>query len=211
MSQIRLDRAGICADVHEHNCDVYVEANLHLSYIIPLLIEVFPGCKIIRIVRDGRVFVRSAYSKKRKTADGKYYSFMGSNDPRKRLEPKDLSDEQYCDRWDSMSRFERICWHWVTLDSLILQSIEGYAHAMSLKYEELFNPDNGFSILNQLLDFINMKNRIHLSDEELRCLLTRKKDSTTEYILPHWRDWPDELTRQFDGIAGNYMKRCGYE
>ena len=41
--------------------------------------------------------------------------------------------------------------------------------------------------------------------------LTRPAAKSSAYFLPHWADWPDDMTDEFWRICGDQMRRHGYE
>ena len=79
----------------------YGEVNSNLRYHVKAIIQTFPHAKILHIVRDGRDVVRSFMARKHYTNDGVKHHSMS---PRKA--------DPFYNEWNSLTRFEKICWFW---------------------------------------------------------------------------------------------------
>ncbi len=208
-----LRRCSICREVKKHGYDYYIESNSNLAYLVPVLWSVFPSAKVVHIVRDGRDCVRSWYGKKvvspgSKTKDG---LFLSETDRRRRLSAADLPDDQYHDAWRGMSRFERLCWYWRTKDSFIIDAISGDERAITVKFEDIFDSDEGFKGMWEIVRFLSLKDRLVVSPESLTDMMTHKANWTAEYRLPAWRSWPADKMNQFYRIAGEQLALYGYD
>ncbi|MDJ0848134.1 MAG: hypothetical protein QNK04_07145 [Myxococcota bacterium] len=188
----------------------YVEANLHLSSLVPALRRARPRAPIVRVVRDGRDYVRSAFSKTTRGRGGGTALFMTPEDHRDRLSATDLPGDAYAERWASLDRFERLAWHWSRLDALAADALAGDPLATTIRYEDLFDAGRGPETVRRLIGFLGLEPRLRVSDAELAELLLEKADATESYDLPHWTEWPDELTEKFHAVAGAHLSRCGY-
>jgi len=211
-SVLRRNRTAICRQVHRNRCDVYVESNNNLAYLIPVLRGCFPKYKLVHVVRDGRDVVRSWYSKTVRPpgGDGREVLFLSEQDHRRRLQAIDLQDDPYRDRWAAMTRFERLCWLWAKKDSIIQDAIAGDERAMSIHFEDIFDSTRGYPGLWKIIDFLGLRARMRVSRDELAERMTMRMNRTGHHRLPHWREWSPEQMRQFVAIAGDHMVRCGY-
>ena len=188
----------------------YVEANLHLSSLVPALRRARPRAPIVRVVRDGRDYVRSAFSKTTRSRDGGTALFMTPEDHRERLSALDLPGDPFHERWPELDRFERLAWHWSRLDALAADALAGDPLATTIRYEDLFDAERGPETLGRLIAFLGLAPRLRVRADELREQMREKADATGSYELPHWTRWPDELTRKFHAVAGEHLSRCGY-
>jgi hypothetical protein len=201
-------RKGILNHLNKNSLNIYVESNNNLSYLIPVLRSEFPNYKIIYIQRDGRDFVRSAYSKNTK---GKWVGevpFLSKKDPRNRLNPSFLKDDLYSNDWDNLSRFENICWNWSRKDSLIYNEVYNDSKTIILKFENLFVTKQP-SEWNRLIDFLDLRKNI-INENILSYMKANKSNQTKTFKLPEWKQWTEEQKRQFIKIAGEHMSNLGY-
>jgi hypothetical protein len=80
---------------------VYVETNNRLTYLAPVLAEVFPASRFIHVYRDPFAFVRSAM--RRRYFDGHNWDFA-------RVRPR--PDDPLAERWDTLPKLECCAWLW---------------------------------------------------------------------------------------------------
>lgn len=212
-SQLQAARTHICEQMHRAGCDYYVEANNNLAYLIPVIRKIFPDYRIIHIVRDGRECVRSSYSKT-VTQRGRRRSevlFMSEQDHRRRLQAIDLPDDPYHARWPHMDRFERMCWYWVKKDSVIRDALLNDERAITVRFDTIFDENKGYQGLWDIIEFLNLRERISLTESGFRQLLKTKENRTQKYLIPHWSEWTSRQKEQFREIAGEHMELYGYE
>lgn len=213
LASLRTARQQICRDLHSNGIQFYIEANNNLAYLIPVLRAHFKDCKVIHIVRDGRDFVRSSYSKTVTPVanNGKTALFMTPEDRRRRLQAIDLPHDPYRKRWSSITRFERLCWYWVKKDSLILDSIEGDSRAITVKFEDVFDGASGFPGMREIIEFLGLEANLSITQDDFMDLMKLKSNKTKRHLLPKWEDWSNEQIEQFTTIAGSHMQRHNYE
>lgn len=201
-----------CNLTHLNRCDHYVESNNFLSYMLPALKELFPQARFVHVTRSGPEFVRSIMSKQVGRSKGSEPAlFMSENDTDQRLRGTDFPDEDYADRWNSMSRFERICWYWMRHDRLLHDQLENYSNAMRVKFEDIIDAQRGFPGVWSTLEFLGLADRFSNENCDLRRIFSHKSNGSESYTIPHWNDWTPAQRQQFVEIAGAHMERCGYE
>lgn len=210
---IAYSRAYVARELKRNGIDYFIESNNNLGYVIPLLRRVYPDYRIVHIVRDGRAYVRSAYSRRapHKYIKGETALILTPEDIRERLRADKFPEDPYFSRWEGMSRFERLCWLWTKMDGMIQDAMKNEPRALVVKFEDIFDKDADYPGMHQIIDFLGLRDRIQLSPEELRGIMARPANESREFVLPHWRDWTPEQSGQFKSIAGAHMSRCGYE
>lgn len=211
-AELRDARLHICGQVRRSGCDHYIEANNNLAYLITPLRRLFPDARIIHLVRDGRDFVRSAYSKTARPGAGRGRPalVMSEEDHRRRLQASDLPDDPYRSRWPQMSRFERICWYWQRKDGIICEALRSDELALTVKFEDVFNQSSAYQGFWDMVNFLGLRTRLSVTVDRVHEVMGRKENATEEYLLPSWTDWSPEQARQFREIAGDYLESCGY-
>jgi len=213
LGDFRAARDRICREVHTAGCDYYIESNNNLGLIIPLIKGSFQERRIIHVVRDGRDFVRSAYSKTVPSASrpGAEALVLSDEDPRRRLQAPDFADDPYRSRWPRMSRFERLCWLWVKLDGMIYRAIADDPRAVTVKFEDIFDEGSGYKGLWDIFEFLGLRSRMTVAPDRVHELMSVKENQTQRHLIPRWPEWTAEQTEQFKRIAGEHMDTHGYE
>lgn len=205
-------RERICAKVHKKNCRIYVESNNHLSWLLPVVLKCFKNCRIIHVVRDGREYVRSQYSKKTWSSkkDGSMAFFMGDDDCRKRPCAQDFPDDAYNSQWDQMTRFEKTCWYWTKTNRVIYETIKDDDRAITIKFEDIFNSSRGSDAMFELIETLGMADMNRLTKDEIKTTMNCKSNATKDNLISGWQDWPEEQIESFRRIASEDMKLYGY-
>ncbi|MFX0075456.1 MAG: sulfotransferase, partial [Candidatus Hermodarchaeota archaeon] len=148
----------------------------------------FPDATIIHLIRDGRDVVRSMMARKTMTKD----------DPNtKHIYP--LEGDPWKSKWSSMSRFEKLCWYWKTENEYLSLNLKD-----AIRFEDLISNYNYFH--KNLLDPLNLE----ISEDLWRKEKESPKNVTTNYTLPHWKDWDTETLDSFNNICGEIMKDNNY-
>jgi hypothetical protein len=211
--RFRRGREYVCGQVHSSGCDWYIESNRNLVPLLPILRRSFENCKIVHVVRDGRDFVRSAFSKTVPSATrrGAKALVLSEEDPRDRLQAPDFPGDPYAERWTRMSRFERLCWLWVKLNTLIRDAIRDDPRATTVKFEELFRAEVAHKGLWDVIEFLGLQGRMLIPQKQVHELMAVKENLTEKYLIPAWTEWSPEQTRQFREIAGEAMAAFGYD
>lgn len=176
---------------------VYCESNQVLSLIIPALIEAFPECRFIWLVRNGLDQVTSGYRRdfyRYSPEDFEQYAHRPAVE-RDWLEARVRGDLSGCmseAEWASLDRFERCCWYWAYVNQTIendLKLVAADRHYF-VRLEEL---DIEFPSLLKWMG--------------LRVLLTPRvvqyNAGTREYF--HWTLWSEDQRRAFERQCGGMM------
>ena len=203
---IRARRLWIADSIRKNNKNIYIESNNRYFSLIPILWGNFPQAKIIHIVRDGRDVVRSTMNRDFYTpGDGIYFR------KKMRLQATDFSDDPYCNKWGSMTQFQKCCWHWVKKDGFIYQAIKGDSRAVTVKFRDIFNKESNYQGLWEIVNFMDIG--INREDFRKQCSLAmdKKINVSKREDFPHWRQWSGEQREQFMSIAGEYMELYGYD
>ncbi len=183
---------------------VYVEANNRLFSLIPVLLTNFKGCKIIHIVRDGRDVIRSEMNR-----------FENRRHPFPRLKATDFPADPYYEKWNDMSKFERVCWWWQKKDKIIYEAVKKRKNCVTIRFEDIFNEKSGYPGMKKIIDFINMDFDGHTELLNYNLILNsqtmnKKVNKPTDKNVPHWKHWDQNQIKQFKMIAGEHMKKYGY-
>ncbi len=184
----------------------YGEVNSYLRYEVDWLQRRFDP-QLIHLVRDGRDYVRSAFTRDIYTAGDRQIPIV----------PVDR--DPYAAKWSSMSRFEQLCWLWCHSNDFLADRV-----ANIVRFEDILS---NYGILKErILEPIGLqidetvwrhmvsspKNTSQQSRRRrfVRMLLLRRKPKDFLKPIPHWSKWSAWQTERFWDICGETMERLGY-
>jgi len=186
--------------------EIYGEVNSYLRYETDWLTRRF-SAPVIRIYRDGRDFVRSSYPRPVYTAQEGEAPVLPCN------------DDPYARRWNSMTRFERLCWYWNHTNSYLADHVPvggkmeralteyDYFHERILEPLGLEVPKESWS---SLVSQPRNTSSQYTREQFVRRLLLGTRRAASPGSIPHWSKWDDEMTKRFWSICGDTMTRLGY-
>ncbi|PWB71729.1 MAG: hypothetical protein C3F07_13290 [Anaerolineales bacterium] len=186
---------------------VYVESNIGYYGLSDIASSVFQNQRIIYIVRDGRDWVRSSMNW------GEIYGKRGLRKIFSHIWPiaKDLPDDPLAEKWDTLSRFEKLCWVWARLNEFALNALDQNPNARMFKFEEIFSGEERYQYLDGLLRFTAALPSINTMElgRTTGWLERRIHQSSAEF--PGWEDWSYQQKSQFKDTCGTLMERLGYD
>ena len=201
-----IQRLHICRRLNKDNIRFYIESNSYLSSLIPVINEFYDNVKFVYVIRNGKDYVRSFYSKRPSNKD--YYA-LSDESPRQSFNSNDFPDDRFFGQWEKMSRFQRVCWNWVKRNQMIEGFLTNDISWKKVRFEDMFN--NGYSGIWEIIDFIDLRNHIKIDNDKLDKVLAKASNINRKYLLPKkYEDWPDDKKENFEDICGEYMKRSGY-
>ncbi len=186
---------------------LHLETNSYLRYETAWL-QSNLNATCIRLVRDGRQFVRSAYVRS-------VYTPHDFQQPI--VVPQD--GDPYASKWGSMDRFEKICWYWQHTNNMLAQDVpNGIQMEMLLTDYEAFH--------RVILAPLNLR----IAEPVWRDEVSRPANTQARYRfrtavrglvgrsaryrgptpLPSWEEWSDLQRDSFRRICGPTMEQLGY-
>ena len=184
---------------------IYGEVNSYLRYESRWLRKTFSPA-ILHLVRDGRDFVRSAYTRTVYTPWEEHLPIV----------PKD--DDPYAAHWSHMDRFEKLCWYWRHTNEMLQRDIadhvrledvlESYEHARNQLIEPL-GLEIPFETWRSAVERPKNTSKQNIRAQKLRNFLLRRHRPRFQ-PLPHWSRWDSEKKRRFWEICGDVMQSLGY-
>lgn len=174
--------------IKDQEFEIYGEVNSNLRYHVHALSDYFPDVTLIHNVRDGRDVVRSVMSRDHYTGDG-----IGHHSLKPQKE--DLLYEQ----WDRLSRFEKICWLWKDA----VKKTEKYCQH-TIHFEKWTKDYHYFkkSVLQSTGTYI--------PEEQWEEAMSIPNNQSSQYVIPHWKEWEEDKVRAFKNICGKELRKYGY-
>jgi len=188
----------------------FCEIAYYFAPFLKALYKIFPGSKLVIVVRDGRHFVWSAYSAE--IPDRMPIGYVDEREFNKhetavaagRLRPQE--NTKTFERWKSYTPFQKNCWLWAETNQIIIEGIKSLPKEMLkiFRFENLFDSPGA---IKSLLDFLGIEG---IEDADIHEVLARKMNARKKRAIKHPDEWNRELTEQFDMIAGPMMEILGY-
>ena len=94
------------------------------------------------------------------------------------------------------------------MDRAIREAVADDPLAATLRFEDVFSEEAGG--IWKVVDFLKLRPRLAMPEEEFLGLLGRKANVTKKYELPAWEGWTPGQKEQFASIAGSHMELHGY-
>ncbi len=203
-------RKDVRKTINKSNAVNYIESNLELSFLIPVLKDYFKNFKVIHVVRNPKDVVRSYYSRE---AYGKWVGwvpFMSDKDPRDRLNAGIFPEDPYSSQWQNIDRFEKICWYWNKYNELIERNIENDVSYIRVSFEDLFKRKD-VSEWNRMIEFMELQPYKEKNLDVVEYMLEQKSNDVKKFKIGKYQDWSDDQKKILEEICGERMKNYGYQ
>jgi hypothetical protein len=211
----RIDRkqalAGLTAQrssfIHKMPGSVYVEANIGYYGLLDITPHIFREHRAVYLIRDGRDWVRSHMN---------WGEFYGKQGLRKLIShnwpvASDLPNDFYADKWNQLSRFERLCWAWTRLNEYALGALPNNPQVRLFQFEKTFSGENRYQVLDELVTFTASQPSINpKSIGSTKGWLERRVHQSSEGF-PSWENWTSAQKSHFTSTCGPLMEKLGYE
>lgn len=199
--------------IHYSRKKFFSDSSNKLSWLIDPLYTLYPQAKFVYLVRDGRKVVSSFFNKLGdEIYDDTSVSIMRQwlNRPDQHPVPPPekkywwnipRSGQPFAEAFASFNQVQRIAYHWVEVNRVILESLAPIpaAQQIMVKLEDLVaSPE----IVRQLLDFLEIEGY----EQQFVAMLKRPHNVN----IPQNFYLTREQTEQFMEIAWEMMARLGY-
>jgi hypothetical protein len=208
IKDLRLNRVSVLPKLKERQAKIYVESNPFFALLIPELRTAFPRCRFLWIVRNPKSYVVSAYNKS-PVGDNKMF-FYAENDHRSRITALDFPDDPRRNDWPGFDRFQKICWYWNKCNEILGRDFGNRDDFLLVKFEDLFNRENGFQDIFKMLEFFQISGVERISREPFDLLMKRSTNSAKRLLLQGPDSWTAEQKMDFDILTQSMREKLGY-
>jgi hypothetical protein len=182
-------RLAVMLDLHQGiDRKTFVDSsNLYIHFLDAIhLLD--PSVKFVLAVRDGKDFVRSAYS--RRWHEQKIFGTV----PQK--------GDTFYECWPCLTPLQRNAWIWVSRNKKALRGLENIpaGQKLTVKIEDLRK--------EEALDGLAAFTGLPLREKELA---EKGCNANPSFDLPPKEQWTREMNEEFEEIAGELMRFFGYE
>ncbi len=212
--KIIADRRGDMPSLRkQRGVRLYGDVAYNYAPFVASLADLFPAAYIIHIFRDGRDFVRSAYTAE--IPDPTPVGWLDPNRPISKLERyialgrlRPCEDDPLAADWNRMTPVARNAWLWAETNRIILDGLERWPSdkIIQIRFEDFFK-DPKISYL-QLRQRMGLTKQFHSS--QIDHLLSRNINARLQTVLPRWSEWKKDVNEDFNRYAGDMMYRLGY-
>ncbi len=203
MRNIKEINARVDSLYKENTC---VYSSGHVYGLLGLLDEVYPDSRFVFIIRDPRDWIGSALNKAEYTLYGPLEIFI----KKLSLQPSCIQNDPYIKEWNKLSKFEKYCWFYSTLNNLVLNEMSEKDNFRTFRYEDIFLNDDKVEEFEKMLQFATDFDSGQLQYKNAPDLLNKKVDSKQEKARANWESWSDEQAKILQKHCGFLMHEFGY-
>lgn len=185
----------------ESGASHFVDSNNHLYAIARLAPELYPGLRVVHVVRDPRTYVRSHLNWARhrpKSFVANYLLPFWQPSPF-------MMGEMPWHRSIGFTKFEHFCWIWEFKNRLMEGIAQGPVPYHRARFEDLLGPASAETHINRLLEFMRLPPL-----RGLPSLAAGAMNSTEIRTFPAWPEWSDEQCLRLELLCGDRMRGYGY-
>lgn len=186
--------------------DLIIESNGQWFGVLPALPRIFRYYRVVGIIRDARTWLASTMNFGRVHGPKDWVTRLGF----RRLDPQLVGDRQYMERWSGMTTFERVCWTWRGINTVLDETIAADANGRMYRYEDLFLNSASGARIEDMLQFITSFSDRRFSHAFSKDLLDRRVHAISRDAFPDWQAWDREQARTLQEICGPLMEKYGY-
>lgn len=188
-------------EVESCKAQFFIDSNAHLFGMVDLVSTLYPGLKILHIVRDPRTYVRSHLNWARHRPQSFVANYLI---PFWQPNPF-LLKEMSLRRWLLLSLFEKFCWVWDFKNRYIETLANSEIPYLMVRFEDLFSGPDAEAHLNQVFRFIGLPEVTGVLDRFKQPLNVTEKRS-----FPSWQDWEPERCARLEELCRQMMDHYGY-
>jgi len=191
--------------IHSKTASLYVESTLAYYGLIDVFGDVFEQHRVLFLIRDGREWVRSKMNRAEMYNRGKVRELFAHSWPT----AKDFPGDPYQSEWDSLPRFEKLCWAWTKLNTYALQGVNASRHSRLVRFEDIFEHRDRYKNLREIVQFAVSFPGLEISHDAVDGWLERRIN-VSDGVFPSWDRWTEQQKARFQLICGGLMRKIGY-
>jgi hypothetical protein len=179
----------------------HLDANCFLYGLPALAPELYPGLRVIHIVRDPRSYVTSHLNFSRQ----KFSSFVANYlTPFWQPSPF-LTGEVPLSRLPGFSRFDRYCWIWTFKNRIMASARKTQEYYLQIRFEELFSGADPQQVFEQITDFIGLPRPGGIAGR-----LREPVNAAARRSISDWPEWAPAQCAALQSRCGEQMAVFGY-
>jgi len=181
--------------------EFYIDSNNQIYALVPIKPEIYPGLRVIHIVRDPRDYVRSHLNWSRYRVKSFIANYLTPFWQPNAFLLREMSFSQ----WVQLSRFERFCWIWDYKNRTIENVQQSDVPYLRVQFEDFFGRSDPEKHLNSILGFIGLPTVQNQNHRFNTAVNPGKKRA-----FPSWHSWSRDTCNQLYHFCNETMDRYGY-
>lgn len=179
----------------------HIDSSCFLYGLAALAPELYPGLKVIHIVRDPRSYVTSHLNFSRQKRTSFIANYL-------------IPFWQPSPAWSgtlalttalSFTRFQRFCWIW-NFKNGVMERLEHTATPyLRVRFEDLFDTSEPEEVFGRVTDFIGLPRKCGIRDR-----FREPANVSSKSVFPDWPEWTPRQCAQLDALCGERMRYYGY-
>lgn len=179
----------------------YIDSNNQIYALVTLIPEIYPGLRVIHLVRDPRDYVRSHINWSRHRLKSFIANYLIPF-----WQPNGwLLNEMSVSKWLRLTQLERYSWIWDYKNRMIGQMEDSETPYLRIKFEDFFGNAYPLPYFNELLEFLDL-NRV----SGIEAFFQDPVNPTKGKSFPVWDAWSQEQCQQLNNFCGVTMAKYGY-
>lgn len=173
---------------------MYAETSARLTFFAPVIADLLPRAKFLFIHRNPVGLIRSGMKR------GWYVDHPADY---ARIRP--VRGEDFFDRWEQRSPFEKICWYWKVYNEFAIDFCRQIpsSRVLTFRASDLFEG----TAVPQIFEFLDVR---QLSDDDVDRVLRKKLNAQQEGSFPEEDEWSSCMYGTLRRIAGDTMEKLCY-
>jgi hypothetical protein len=182
-----------------------VESHGPWWYFADYIGQLWPGARLVGVIRDPRTWIRSCLNKGGRYDNRDWAGML----PPGRLTPAKLQQRHWADRWSELPPLGKLAWEWRTAYTHLSRAAESNAACRLVRFEDLFTGDR--SALTDLVYWIAAAGHrtYRVREERLRDFGSVVRNAR-HGRAQDWPDWNGADVRLVDELCGPLMREYGY-
>lgn len=179
----------------------YIDANNHIYMLVRNHPELYPGLKVVHLVRDPRTYIRSHLN----WSNSRFKSFLANYLIPFWQPSAVMTGEMSLGEWLRLSKLERFAWIWNFKNQYINQLEGSSTPYLWVRFEDLFSETQPGLTFRMILDFIGLE-----KNQPMDGFFSKTINASKNKRVPEWNQWPEPLCQKIDQLCRSGMEKFGY-
>jgi len=165
--------------------------------------NVWPGAKTVGIIRDPKSWI-SSWLAHDSSHSGTPWTYHFPPGP---ITPARIGDDQWTDRWDSLSPVGRLAWEWKEIYRRVDAAAQSDQNTKMFRFEDLFDAKTG--TMQELVEFASAHPDKRYATSNADAVMSSVRNASSNQ-KDSWKGWSQEDIAIVDELCGPLIDKYGY-